>query len=55
MATMGALSPRSLTDLDWHRLLDATVLISRAGGLAGAGQELPTAHLPQRRGARPPF
>jgi transcriptional regulator with XRE-family HTH domain len=29
MAAMGALSPRPLTDLDWHRLLDAAVLISR--------------------------
>jgi hypothetical protein len=29
MAAMGALSPRRLTDLDWHRLLDAAVLISR--------------------------
>jgi transcriptional regulator with XRE-family HTH domain len=29
MATMAALSPRPLTDLDWHRLLDAAVLISR--------------------------
>jgi hypothetical protein len=30
LATMGALSPRPLTALDWHRLLDAVVLISRA-------------------------
>jgi transcriptional regulator with XRE-family HTH domain len=29
MAAMGELSPRPLTDLDWHRLLDAAVLISR--------------------------
>jgi transcriptional regulator with XRE-family HTH domain len=29
MAAMAALSPRPLTDLDWHRLLDAAVLISR--------------------------
>lgn len=29
MAAMAALSPRRLTDLDWHRLLDAAVLISR--------------------------
>jgi transcriptional regulator with XRE-family HTH domain len=30
LAAMSALSPRPLTDLDWHRLLDAAVLISRA-------------------------
>ena len=29
MAAMAALSPRPLTDLDWHRLLDTAVLISR--------------------------
>jgi transcriptional regulator with XRE-family HTH domain len=29
LAAMSALSPRPLTDLDWHRLLDAAVLISR--------------------------
>ena len=29
MAAMGELSPRPLTDLDWHRLLDTAVLISR--------------------------
>jgi transcriptional regulator with XRE-family HTH domain len=29
MAAMGALSPRPLTELDWHRLLDAVILISR--------------------------
>jgi transcriptional regulator with XRE-family HTH domain len=29
LAAMAALSPRPLTDLDWHRLLDAAVLISR--------------------------
>jgi transcriptional regulator with XRE-family HTH domain len=29
LAAMAAVSPRPLTDLDWHRLLDATVLISR--------------------------
>ena len=32
MAAMAALSPRPLTELDWHRLLDAAVLISRPGG-----------------------
>jgi transcriptional regulator with XRE-family HTH domain len=29
MAAMAAVSPRPLTDLDWHRLLDAAALISR--------------------------
>jgi len=29
MATMAAVSPRPLTDLDWHRLLDTAILISR--------------------------
>ena len=29
LVALGALSPRPLTDLDWHRLLDAVVLISR--------------------------
>jgi transcriptional regulator with XRE-family HTH domain len=36
LATMGALSPRPLTDLDWHRLLDALTLISRAESPAAA-------------------
>jgi transcriptional regulator with XRE-family HTH domain len=29
MAAMAAVSPRPLTDLDWHRVLDTAVLISR--------------------------
>jgi transcriptional regulator with XRE-family HTH domain len=29
LAAMSAVSPRPLTDLDWHRLLDAAILISR--------------------------
>jgi transcriptional regulator with XRE-family HTH domain len=37
MAAMGALSPRALTDLDWHRLLDAVILISRAETPAATG------------------
>jgi transcriptional regulator with XRE-family HTH domain len=29
MGTMGALTARPLTDVDWHRLLDAAILTSR--------------------------
>jgi transcriptional regulator with XRE-family HTH domain len=29
LVAMAAVSPRPMTDLDWHRLLDAAVLISR--------------------------
>jgi hypothetical protein len=30
MAGMGSLSPRPLSELDWHRILDVVVLITRA-------------------------
>jgi hypothetical protein len=30
MAGLGALAGRPLEELDWHRLLDAVVLISRS-------------------------
>lgn len=29
MAAMAALTPRPLTDLDWHRILDTAILITR--------------------------